>query len=71
VDLTLLPPKGQPLVGIGGRLPPQEASAEFGQRTLAAAAEVAVREVAHRLAHPERYRGHGEALREGLWRDAG
>jgi hypothetical protein len=26
--------------------------------------------VAHRLAHPELYRGHGNSLREGLWRQA-
>lgn len=68
VDLSLLPPKGETLVGIGGRIPPQDATAEFGRRTLEAVAEVAVREVAHRLAHPEAYRGHGDALREGVWR---
>jgi len=68
VDLTLLPPKGEPLVGIGGRLPPQDATPEFGRQTLAAAAAVAMREVAHRLAHKDRYRGHGQSLREGLWR---
>ena len=66
VDLSLLPPKGEKLVGAGGRLAPQDATADFGRETLEAAADVAVREVAHRLAHPDLYRGHGNALREGL-----
>jgi creatinine amidohydrolase len=70
VDLGLLPPKGDPLVGVGGRMAPQDANAELGRESLAAAAEIAVREVQHRLAHPELYRGHGNGLREGLWRKA-
>ena len=68
VDLSLLPEKGEPLVGVGGRMPPQDATADYGRETFAAAAEIAVREVSHRLAHPELYRGHGNGLREGLWR---
>jgi len=68
VDLSVLPPKGEKLIGAGGRLAPQDATAEFGRETLEAAAEVAVREVRHRLDHPELYRGHGNSLREGLWR---
>jgi len=70
VDLSLLPPKGEPLVGIMGSRPPQDATAEFGRRTLEAAAGVAVREVQHRLCEKQRYRGHGNSLQEGLWRDA-
>jgi creatinine amidohydrolase len=70
VDLGLLPPRGERLIGVGGRMPPQDATAGFGRETLEAAAEVAVREVRHRLAHPEMYRGHGNGLREGLWRGA-
>lgn len=70
VDLGVLPPKGEKLIGAGGRMAPQDATAEFGQQTLEAAAEIAVQEVRHRLAHPEMYRGHGNALREGLWREA-
>jgi creatinine amidohydrolase len=62
VDLGLLPPRGQPLVGVGGRMPPQEASAAFGQRTLEEAAEVVVGEVRRRLAEPGRYRQHGQSL---------
>jgi creatinine amidohydrolase len=68
VDLGLLPPKGQKLVGVGGRIAPQDATAEFGRETLQAAAEVAVRETLHRLEHPELYRSHGHGLREGLWK---
>ena len=68
VDLSLLPPKGQKLVGVGGRIAPQDATAEFGRETLQAAAEAAVREALHRLEHPELYRGHGHGLREGLWK---
>jgi creatinine amidohydrolase len=68
VDLDLLPHKGETLVGVGGRMAPQDATAEFGRETLEAAANVVVREVRHRLEHPEMYRGHGNSLREGLWK---
>jgi creatinine amidohydrolase len=67
VDLSLLPPKGEKLVGVGG-LPPQDATAAFGQETLDASAEVVIHEVQHRLAHKSMYRGHGEGLKQGLWR---
>lgn len=67
VDLSLLPPKSEKLVGVGG-LPPQDATAAFGRETLDASAEVVIREVQHRLAHPEMYRGHGEGLKQGLWK---
>jgi creatinine amidohydrolase len=68
VDLGQLPPKGGKLVGIMGTMAPQDATAEFGQRTLDDAADVVVKEVAHRLAHDELYRQHGRSLEEGLWR---
>lgn len=68
VALELLPPKGAPLVGVGGRMAPQDATPEFGQETLQAAAEVAIQEVLHRLTHKGMYRGHGNGLREGLWK---
>ena len=71
VDLSLLPPKGERLVGVGGWMAPQDATAEYGRETLEAAAELAVREVRHRLEHPGQYRGHGNSLREGLWREEG
>lgn len=68
VDLSVLPPEGEKLIGAGGRLAPHEATAEFGWETLNASAEIITREVRHRLEHPELYRGHGNCLREGLWR---
>ena len=70
VDLELLPPKGEALTGVMGRMAPQDATAAFGRETLEAAADVTVQEVAHRLAHRELYRGHGNSLREGLWRSS-
>ena len=70
VKLDNLPPKGEKLVGAGGRMAPQDATAEFGRETMEAAAEVAIQEVTHRLEHPALYRGHGNSLREGLWRAA-
>ncbi len=71
VDLSLLPAKGEKLIGVMGRMAPQDATAGFGRETLEAATDVAVQEVKHRLAHPELYRGHGNGLREGLWRSGG
>ena len=68
VDLDSLPPKGSKLVGIMGSIAPQDATAEFGRRTLEESADVVVQEVAHRLANQESYRHHGESLQEGLWR---
>ena len=68
VDLSLLPPKGEKLVGVGGRMAPQDATADLGRETLAAAVDVAVHEVRHRLGNQTMYRGHGNCLREGLWR---
>ncbi len=69
VDLSLLPPKGEPLTGVGGYIPPQDATAAFGQETLDDAAEIAIREVHHRLKHKHQYMGHGHGLLEGLWRE--
>jgi len=68
VDMSLLPPKGQKLVGVGGKMPPQDATAAFGQETIDAAARVMVREARHRLEHDKEYRKHGRTLQEGLWR---
>ena len=68
VDLGELPPKGEKLVGVGGKIAPQDASAEFGRETLEASTDFIVREVQHRLANPRRYMGHGRSLDEGLWK---
>jgi hypothetical protein len=48
---------------------PQDATAEFGQETLEASAGFVLKEVRHRLDHPEVYRAHGMSLAEGRWRD--
>ena len=69
VDLSLLPPKGGHIVHVRGPIAPQDATAEFGRTTLAANAELAVREVRHRLAHQKMYLGHGRGLVEGRWRE--
>lgn len=68
VDISLLPPKGERLVGVGGALQPQDSSAEFGRATLESAAEIAVQEVKHRLENKVIYARHGNSLKEGLWR---
>ncbi len=68
VDLGTLPPKGQDLVGVDGKMAPQDANAEFGQETLEASAEVVVKEARHRLEHRQAYQGHGNSLLEGLWK---
>ncbi len=67
VDLSLLPPKGEHLVGVNG-IDPREATPEFGRETLEASADVLVKEVQHRLEHRECYLVHGASMREGLWR---
>jgi creatinine amidohydrolase len=68
VDLGELPAPGRPLVGVNGRMPPHDSTAEFGARVLDEAAEAIVKETRHRLENPEIYRGHGMCQREGLWR---
>ena len=68
VDLSVLPRKGGKLIGAGGKLAPQDSTEKFGRETLEAAVEIAVKEVRHRLEHRDMYRGHGNCLREGLWR---
>jgi len=71
VDMSVLPPKGQPMVGVhaeGIRMKPQDATAAFGQETLEATADVIIQEVKHRLEHRDLYMGHGQSLSEGLWR---
>lgn len=68
VDLSELPAKGEKLIGVGGKMPPQDATAEFGMETLQASAEVLVKEAHHRLANRGQYYRHGRAFREGLWK---
>lgn len=69
VDLSALPAKGHKLIGTSAKPPPHDANAEFGAETLEAAAEIAVKEVHHRLHHKHRYLNHGRCLQEGLWKE--
>ena len=70
VDLSLLPPKGEPLVGCGGRLAPQDAQAALGAAIYDEAAQIIVREARHRLENPRLYRAHGMSMATGLWQSA-
>jgi creatinine amidohydrolase len=69
VDLKVLPAKGSPLVGVGGSMEPQDASAEFGRKNIEAASELMIREARHRLEHPDWYRGGSYLLKEGNWKE--
>ncbi|NLI60891.1 MAG: creatininase family protein [Clostridiales bacterium] len=69
VDLSLLPPKGDKLIGVLGNTYPQDSTKEFGQETMDKAAEIAIKEAHHRLNNPHLYLGHGLSLREGLWKE--
>jgi creatinine amidohydrolase len=68
VNMKKLLPKGEKLVGAGGKMDPQDANADFGQETLEASAEIIIKEVNHRLENIEIYKGHGRSLDEGLWK---
>lgn len=71
VDLSLLPPRGEPLLGIvpnQGHLP-QDADADFGYRILEEMADIAVAEARHRLEHPEQYVGE-HCLDQRKWKEA-
>ena len=68
VDLDLLPPEPEKVVGADGPIPPQDASAEFGREILDAVAETAVAEVRHRLENPRCYFGADRSFDEGLWK---
>ena len=59
------------VLGVEGRLPPQESTAELGRRTLEQSAELILKEVGHRLDNPALYKQHGWCLREGLWKTPG
>lgn len=71
VDLSTLPPKGQKLVGIMGKMPPHDATAEFGEETIEKSVDIAIKEAHHRLNHRHLYTGHGCCLQEGLWKKEG
>ena len=65
VDLSLLPPKGESLIGAGGKMDPRDANPEFGRETIEKAVDAALKEVRSRLENPKQYMGHGTILLEG------
>jgi creatinine amidohydrolase len=65
VDLSRLPPKGEKIIGAGGKLAPHDATALFGKETMEAASDVAIREINHRLKNRSFYFEHGRSLTEG------
>ena len=69
VDLSQLPPRDEELVGIGARIHPLDSTPEFGRETMEYAVDIAIKEVRHRLANRQMYAGHGNCLKEGLWRE--
>lgn len=68
VDLGVLPPRGEPLIGVGGRMPPQDATAAFGRKTMDMAVEGCLAEVKRRLDPETRkhFYGHGCSMDENL-----
>jgi len=68
VNLTTLPPPGEPLIGIGGPLDPRQATADQGDAQLAAYSDLLLREAHHRLAHPTWYANAAYLFQHGLWR---
>jgi creatinine amidohydrolase len=68
VRLDLLPPQGEPLIGVGGVMDPRDSNAAFGNETIDVAVDIAVKETLHRLENRSKYLRHGHSLREGLWK---
>ena len=65
VDMNALPSdENDNIVGLGYSTPPQQATPEFGKEIFEAAAELAVKEVQNRLAHPENYLAHGCSMKQ-------
>jgi creatinine amidohydrolase len=71
VDLSVLPPRGEPVVGTMWRpeLDPHDADPNSVRDALEAAVDVAIEEVKHRLANRWTYLSHGRSMCEGLWRE--
>ena len=68
VDLSVLKPKGEKLVGAYGKLEPQDATAELGKKTFDESAEIIVKETLHRLNNKGMYDQHGLYFSQGLWK---
>ena len=60
VDLSTLPEEPEaPLLGVGGRRPPHEATREEGEQAVRLIVERVTAQVRDRLENPETYQGHG------------
>jgi creatinine amidohydrolase len=68
VNLDILPPKDEPVMGTMWNIDPRDSTSEFGWETIDKAVDVVVREVKDRVENLNRYLGHGKAFRQGLWR---
>lgn len=62
VDMTKLPPVGEPALAVLSDRPVQEANAEFGEQAVQLIVERVTREVRARLENPAAYLGHGLRL---------
>jgi creatinine amidohydrolase len=70
VDLSLLPPRGEKVVGVTmPHYDPRDANVALGKSGIDETVEVAIREAKHRLLYPELYRTNGKYFRMGLWRE--
>jgi creatinine amidohydrolase len=72
VDISLLPPKGTKLIGVGGDEHAKtawEASPELGAEMFEKAVDVAIKEARHRLDNKASYLRIGFCLKEGLWKN--
>lgn len=71
VDLTLLLPREEKNIGVGGKMHPSDSTAQFGNEIIDKAVDIAIKEAHHRLNNRASYlKKHGMDLREGLWKDA-
>ncbi len=69
VDLTTLPAKGEPLIGSGGHIPPQQATALQGMTNIEAVSDLIVKESTHRLLYPDWYSGAPYLFTLGKWKE--
>lgn len=68
VDLSVLPPRGEPQVGILSDADPRDSAPDAAREAMEAAVDIAIEEVKHRLENRNLYLAHGRSLSEGLWR---
>jgi len=70
VDLSLLPPRGQEVLGVNmPHYNVHDANPALGKSGVDETVEAAIREARHRLLYPELYRSNGRYTQMGLWRE--